>query len=27
MTAGKTTVGKIIADKKNFSFYDSDHLI
>ncbi|MFP4020302.1 MAG: 3-dehydroquinate synthase [Halanaerobium sp.] len=27
MTAGKTTVGKIIADKNNFSFYDSDHLI
>ncbi len=27
MTAGKTTVGKIIADKKNLSFYDSDDLI
>ncbi|RAK11048.1 3-dehydroquinate synthase [Halanaerobium saccharolyticum] len=27
MTAGKTTVGKIIAEKKNLSFYDSDDLI
>lgn len=27
MTAGKTTVGKIIASKRNFNFYDSDDLI
>jgi len=27
MTAGKTTVGKIIAAKKEFNFYDSDQLI
>ncbi|ADO77034.1 3-dehydroquinate synthase [Halanaerobium praevalens] len=27
MTAGKTTVAKIIAAKKNYKFYDSDQLI
>jgi shikimate kinase/3-dehydroquinate synthase len=27
MTAGKTTVGKILADKKDLNFYDSDQLI
>ncbi len=27
MTAGKTTVGKILADKKDMNFYDSDQLI
>lgn len=27
MTAGKTTVAKILADKKGISFYDSDQLI
>ena len=27
MTAGKTTVGRILADKKDFNFYDSDQLI
>jgi shikimate kinase/3-dehydroquinate synthase len=27
MAAGKTTVGKKLAESKNFNFYDSDHLI
>ena len=27
MTAGKTTVAEILADKKNMNFYDSDQLI
>ncbi|PTV99122.1 3-dehydroquinate synthase [Halanaerobium saccharolyticum] len=27
MTAGKTTVAKMLADKKNLNFYDSDDLI